>query len=799
MTKSRYPLMGALGLIALVSASSFARDKKETANFAGREFYVQALGNRCVDFGGEAYWAVGHPVYIYTCNGTVAQRLRVEEINDGSHDVELHVHKDYCLGVNGAERLKVLGRPLELQICNKSFRQRFALDGDAILVGGQATGPVTRDYVVEPANNFTTHRTPLVVGTRDVVDGEYFRFRAVDGSEARPHSGFVTVSSEIDLDRELSTGGWGKVIELDDRQPIRLSGDASKTIPAGVTVRGYRKYTYQGPEIFRCSNSTQAAFVLTEEHVRLTGFRFRGPADDFIRCPSYVRPRADGNDVWVNAIEIYANTTTNTLPRMLIDHIDLGYWNGSGIDVTGPDAGPNPDPPNPDDDYLTDCPKPPLSYPRPTKVRAIGNFLHHLNPYGVVTGAGAFALAKGNVMYSVRNHAIASSGAKTTGYIAHDNLLLSPSGSHEIDVHGSLHRTHWYGGIAGNYYDVGWNTILGLKKSYNGNSKVNFSLRGTPCHRVDLHHNIFRRSEGKSIESQTLDAPNKLKRLANTFNQWAPLSDLGTGDFDGDGIDDVFVGTGAAWYFSSGGRAEWRFLNRMPEKASALRFGDFDGDRRTDVLAIHNGEVQISWAGGSPWQTVNVVAWSLSDLAVGDFDGDRHSDLFLATGAEWFVAPGARNWAPYSAQPYLTTNIRFGEFTGDRKTDVVAVVGGKWRILTKHSGFEQWIALHPSLSGSLAGVIAADFTGDGKSDLARSPIGGWWISAAGMAGWTKLRSTPFPSDPSMTSILGKPVGRFYDGNSSADVVLWSGLTGVQFNFAPGGRDPLTRLSRQAMR
>ena len=262
----------------------------------------------------------------------------------------------------------------------------------------------------------------------------------------------------------------------------------------------------------------------------------------------------------------------------------------------------------------------------------------------------------------------------------------------------------------------------------------------------------------------------------------------------------TYSGTGAAWYFSSGGRAEWRFLSRMPEKASELRFGDFDGDGRTDVLALHEGKIGISWAGGSPWQTVNVTAWKLSDLAVGDFDGDRHSDLFLATDAGWFVAPGGSNWAPYSAQTgHRTSDLRFGDFTKDGKTDVVTVVRGKWRMLTKHSGVEQWVDLHSSLSGSLAGVVAADFTGDGKSDLARSASGSWWVSDAGMKGWTRLRSATIPGVGTITNLIGFPVGRFFDGDAIADVVFWSGTTGLHFDYAPGGKGPIKRLSRQAMK
>jgi hypothetical protein len=259
------------------------------------------------------------------------------------------------------------------------------------------------------------------------------------------------------------------------------------------------------------------------------------------------------------------------------------------------------------------------------------------------------------------------------------------------------------------------------------------------------------------------------------------------------------VGTGASWYFSSGGRAEWRYLNQMPEKASELRFGDFDGDRRADVLALHNGHIDISWAGGSPWQTVNVVGWDLADLAVGDFDGDRRADLFLATDAAWFVAPGARNWAPFSTQAIRTSNLRFGDFNLDGKTDIVAGGSGRWRLFTRQAGTDQWINLNSSLSGSIVGTVAADFTGDGRADLARSSGGKWRLSDNGQSGWTDLRSATVPGYGTILNLAAYPVGRFYDGNATADIIFWSGSTGVHFDYAPGGRNPVTRLSRQAMK
>lgn len=224
-----------------------------------RPFFVHALGSRCLDFGGQASWAVGSAVILYGCNGSVAQQVNVVETDLASHDVELRVQNLFCIGVRGG--VAALGQPLELQTCNGSPAQRFALDGDAILTGAMESGHVRRDFVVEPAGDVTSARTPLIVGARDLNDAEYFRFRAVDGSATYPTSGFVFVSATAwDHEATLTFAlqrGWGTVVEIDPSVPFVIASD-TRRIAAGTTLRGYRKYTDQGPEIVYTGSDASA-------------------------------------------------------------------------------------------------------------------------------------------------------------------------------------------------------------------------------------------------------------------------------------------------------------------------------------------------------------------------------------------------------------------------------------------------------------------------------------------------------------------------------------------------------------
>ena len=93
---------------------------------------------------------------------------------------------------------------------------------------------------------------------------------------------------------------------------------------------------------------------------------------------------------------------------------------------------------------------------------------------------------------------------------------------------------------------------------------------------------------------------------------------------------------------------------------------------------------------------------------------------------------------------------------------------------------------------SLDRLVVGDFDGDGYADLARRVtntigIGQWRYASPGRFAWTALT-------PSTSSTFG-PIGRF-DADATSDAIIWSGRW---FDYAPGGKGPVVRWSRQNMR
>jgi hypothetical protein len=250
------------------------------------------------------------------------------------------------------------------------------------------------------------------------------------------------------------------------------------------------------------------------------------------------------------------------------------------------------------------------------------------------------------------------------------------------------------------------------------------------------------------------DNPNQFG-FTDPATRLGPAS-LGVGDFDHDGRDDLFLATGAAWYYSPAGAREWRFLSAKSDTIDQLLLGDFDGDGRTDVVTLSGGQFWVSWGGVSDWEVLNpdptggqvlLLPSAITAMAVGDFDGDGRADIFWADSKTWWVSfGGSTPFVPVAASGFQVKDLRFGDFDGDGKTDVFGVVFdtqhnvNSWSYSRSATGAWADGYLRPALTNTVAGLVVGDFTGSGGVGVAMSCFsitspGCWQVSVGGIQDW----------------------------------------------------------------
>jgi hypothetical protein len=222
-----------------------------------------------------------------------------------------------------------------------------------------------------------------------------------------------------------------------------------------------------------------------------------------------------------------------------------------------------------------------------------------------------------------------------------------------------------------------------------------------------------------------------------------PLSDLRFGDFDGDGVTDVFSVSGTIWRFSSGGTQPWKYMGASNVPLSGLAFGDFDGDGKTDIFSIGSGSWRYSSAGQSTWKILRPAESGLTvaDLRFYDFNGDGKTDVFTSQGGNWLLSSGgATDFTRIGGSGVLLDNLRFGDFDGDGKTDIFTVNGSQWRYSS--GGTHTWQDLE-NTNVSLADLRFGDFDGDGKTDVFSIGSGYWRYSSAGLSKWRPISNTQY--------------------------------------------------------
>ncbi len=398
-------------------------------------------------------------------------------------------------------------------------------------------------------------------------------------------------------------GTTDRSIYVENHVELDLSGRESIPIREGVTLAGGRTARQPGPRLYTTTRPYRELFSIGGDNVRIFGVRIEGP--DHL---GVVREGDEPN----SGIGIKVLGAVN----IEIDHNEIYGWSHAAVRVE-------------DCDGVDECPSPGRMPPseNPQAVRIHDNYIHHnqhqgRNGYGVAMHYGAYVLIERNV-FDWNRHAIAADGRPGTGYAAYRNLVLENGGyhdtynacdlprwlkvvtagvtclipgkfveydhyTHQFDVHGTdtCGLGHLNCGDAGHSMYIRHNTFL-----YTAGNAI--KLRGIPEDGMYIGANVFAHDsfydEGFPDTEYAVVATEKIgvypepDNVVDNVVDVKASTELGSCDFDGDGLNDSFMTTGATWWYSSGGDKPWVYLNTSTKRLSQVTLGFFNADNICDV------------------------------------------------------------------------------------------------------------------------------------------------------------------------------------------------------------------------
>ncbi len=230
---------------------------------------------------------------------------------------------------------------------------------------------------------------------------------------------------------------------------------------------------------------------------------------------------------------------------------------------------------------------------------------------------------------------------------------------------------------------------------------------------------------------------------------------LAAGDFTGDGqLDLVVAGQGVAILLGNGDGTFQPARTIAAGIAGQIVAGDFTGDGHLDLAVagseydpVTGNSVTAVWVllgnGDGTFQPARTIAAGIAgQIVAGDFTGDGHLDLAVAGGeydpvtgnsltAVWvLLGNGDGTFQPAVAYLVTSTSLAIvaGDFAGDGRIDLAVAgltynqvtftdVGEVWVLLGNGDGTFQPAVTYP-LGTVLDDIVAGDFTGDGRLDLA---------------------------------------------------------------------------------
>jgi hypothetical protein len=583
----------------------------------------------------------------------------------------------------------------------------------------------------------------------------------------------VTVTSADELKNALESDFEGTIL-IPRGTRIDLKDYRRLPVKSCVTLKGTRQGLDRGAVLFTNVKSlepedsdedpmTPVFRVLNAKNVRIEGLRFRGPA------PTSHRAETPGVDAAIQVVGDVAN--------VVIDNNDFWYWNAA-VSVAYTPSWTTSDPP---------------------AVAVTRNYFHRNGNdrlgYGIVTGQDGYASIEGN-LFTHNRHAIASVGSGDVGYIARHNYVLEGGftqggafsyWNQHFDVHGT--GGGGYGGRAGKYFDISFNTFRGEQTYGLGETRAAFLLRGKPEDGAWFENNVLVHDDaGKAVRLknpglQCCEAyvgfacvrySNELCNLHVGPNAYdvSTTDQLAVGDFDGDGRDDVFLANGTAWWYSSAGLTEWRYLRPSTLGASAVRIGRFDSDDRADVLFTQGGKWWLSSGGSGTPQAMRDDTTALADCLFGDFNHDGRTDALAANGLAWSVwFDISDRWMVRRESPIRATSLRAADFNGDGFDDVFWIENDVWHVFNLRRNRVTRDHRKPVQGVAIDSLVVADFDGNGLADLAQTEGDGWRWLAGGTTEWAPLRGPG--GQPEYSDVRKALLGRFGAGDRRTDAIRYA--------------------------